>query len=239
MSRLIITDTKKRPEIIKQGAKGWLVPSLAAANAATYSQTGTTITVTSILHNIPAATFDGEDVYLAIASGAAVAGWFSNFTRVDANTFTCESTISQTTSGSVNTNLSVTTITEATATILANSMGLNGNLEINTLWSWFSSADIKRPKITFGGNQITAFTPTTSVMGRWKSLINNRNSTTKKICPSTNNVQSIVELSSATQENVNFSLNTALNQDIAFLGSCDAASNYISLRSFNIILNPS
>ena len=85
---------------IFQRAKGWIVPSLASANAATYSQTGTTITVTSTGHNIPATNYDTKDVYLNMgtaATGATIPpGWFSNFQRTGVNTFTCVSTVSQT-----------------------------------------------------------------------------------------------------------------------------------------------
>ncbi len=75
-----------------------IVPSLNGT--ATYSQTGTVITVTATGHNMTAG-LNGGSVYLAPSSGTTVAGWFTGFAFVDANTFTCNSTVSQTTSGNL------------------------------------------------------------------------------------------------------------------------------------------
>jgi hypothetical protein len=142
------------PIILQQASKGWIVPSLAAANAATYEQTGTTITVTSAGHNIPATVHNGKDVYLAIASGDAVAGWYSNFTSTGVDTFTCESTVSQTTSGTVNTNTAETTVSDLTKNILGGLMGANGSLQYTVHSSVNVSGNLKILRVKFGNNEI-------------------------------------------------------------------------------------
>ena len=70
----------------------------------TYSQSGTTVTVTATGHGFTAATNNGASIYLTQSTGALVSGWFTNLTYVDANTFTCTSTVSQTTSGNLGAN---------------------------------------------------------------------------------------------------------------------------------------
>lgn len=97
-----------------------LLPGLAIG--ATYSQTGTTITVTSLTHGIPA-TCNGAAVYLVVSTGAAVSGWFNNFQYIDANSFSVTSNISQTTSGNlINITSGLYTFTNATITIPAKLM---------------------------------------------------------------------------------------------------------------------
>jgi hypothetical protein len=144
-------------EIIQKG-KGWLVPSLAAANAATYSQSGTTITVTSTGHNIPDLKYNTKDVYLNMgtaATGATIPpGWFSNFTYISANSFTCISTVSQTGTGAVNTNLAEITPADITAIINGNLLGLDGKTIFSYLASTTGSASAKRLKMKFGTTAI-------------------------------------------------------------------------------------
>jgi len=82
---------------------------LVGGNGGAYSQTGTTITVTLTGHGIPS-DLNGSKCHLTIGTGSALTGWFSNFTYVDANTFTVTSGVSQTTSGNLAANTSNTTI---------------------------------------------------------------------------------------------------------------------------------
>jgi len=120
---------KGQPIALQLNGTPQIVPSLAAANAATYSQTGTTITVTSVGHNLPATDLEGGNVYLVIGSGLATTGWYTNFSRTGVDTFTCTSSVSQTTSGTVNTNNAITTITPLDYTLKGGLMGLNGIIE--------------------------------------------------------------------------------------------------------------
>lgn len=75
---------------------------LFGPTSATYSQTGTTVTVTYTAHGFTAI-YNGCNIYLCEngASGLLTPGWFTNFTFVNANSFTCTSTVSQSTSGNI------------------------------------------------------------------------------------------------------------------------------------------
>ena len=66
----------------------------------TYSQSGTTVTVTMTAHGMSV----GQDVNLAITSGTAVSGSYTVATVVDANTFTYTAGTSLTTSGIITRN---------------------------------------------------------------------------------------------------------------------------------------
>lgn len=214
------------PIVYQQAAKGWLVPSLAAANAATYSQTGTTITVTSVGHNIPATAHDGKDIYLAIASGDAAAGWFTNFTRTGVDTFTCESSVSQTTSGAVNTNTASNTLTPVTKTIFGGLMGANGSLRSELQFSWFASVNNKNIKARFGGNNYYNVNHSTSG-NLWitSRTLHNKNSESLQIAQMTTTVVGGVFTTPTTT-----AVDTAndFNHDIQL--SMTAANEFISLE---------
>ncbi len=221
---------------LKAKSKGWLVPSLAAANAATYSQTGTTITITSTGHNIPATSLNGFDVYLAFGSGAAVTGWFTNFNRVDANTFTCTSSVSQSTSGVVNTNIAETTITELTSTIRGGLPGANGSL----LWRFFkshnNSAGTKAVLLKFGGS--TVYAPTadsTSVGAAHMKWLSNANSETKQVIHTTSAINSAAVTISMT----NLAVDTTVDQDFTVSLTCSAANDYTAIHSYQLDLTRS
>lgn len=69
-------------------------------SGATYTQTGTTVTVTQASHGLTADR-NGCQIYLTQNTGALVSGWFTGFTYVDANSFQCTSTVSQSISLSI------------------------------------------------------------------------------------------------------------------------------------------
>ena len=81
-------------------------------SGATWAQSGTTITVTWTGHNIPADFANGANVYLTqgtLSTGSNIASaWYTNLTVVDANTFTCTSSVSQSGTGSLGSNTAQT-----------------------------------------------------------------------------------------------------------------------------------
>lgn len=99
---------------------------LIGGSGGTYSQTGTTITVTWAAHGITADQ-NTAGVHLTISTGAALTGWFTNFTYVNANTFTVTSTVSQSTSGNLGTNTSETFIPHS-PTIPTSMLGYFGDI---------------------------------------------------------------------------------------------------------------
>ena len=72
-----------------------------AASGVTYSQSGYTMTVTATAHKFTNLQ-NGAAIYLTISGGTASSGWYSNFTYIDANTFSCTAIASiSSTSGNI------------------------------------------------------------------------------------------------------------------------------------------
>lgn len=126
---------------------------LLGGSGATYSQTGTTVTVTLTAHGLTAAADDGSSIYLTQSTGALLSGWFTNVTYVNANSFTCTSTVSQSTSGNLGTQTGE--ITVDTLTLPGNAMGAHGELH-----GWFlfgagaNNANAKTLRLKFGGSTV-------------------------------------------------------------------------------------
>lgn len=172
------------PFVLHENTAGFLVPSLAAANASTYSQSGNVITVTNggaspVAHNIPDVTNNGYSVYLAMgvaATGATIpAGWFTNFTYIDANTFSCVSATSQTGTGAVNTNLASTNVTSAISAINGGLLGKQGSLDMYAMVRGSSSAGTKF-RLMFGGVSVMAVVTATLAVSKATESIWNLNS---------------------------------------------------------------
>jgi hypothetical protein len=225
------------PIIYQQAAKGWLVPSLAAANAATYSQTGTTITVTSVGHNIPATAHDGKDVYLAIASGDAAAGWYSNFTRTGVDTFTRESSVSQSASGIVNTNTAETIVTPVTKTVLGGLMGANGSLMGSAHVAQPTSANFKRVRWKFDGSTVLeAASSTTSFDNNLAKSIRNRNSESKQVFRNAATGDFLGNVAVGTGYST---VNTASDVQSSVTLQVPVANEFIALEAFMLEIKPS
>jgi hypothetical protein len=128
-----------------------VVPALAAANAATYSQSGNVLTVNNgVAHNIPATVFNGATVYLAIgtvstgvAPTATVANFFANFQYVSATAFTCLATNSQDGTGAVNTNTSPTILLPLSKTYAAGLIEVGRNISVLGVVSNNNSVGVK------------------------------------------------------------------------------------------------
>jgi len=215
---------------IMQRAKGWICPSLAAANAATYSQSGTTITVTSTGHNIPATNYDTKDVYLNIgtaATGATIPpGWFSNFQRTSADTFTCVSTVSQTGTGTVNTNISITPVNELSSTVIGGVLRSNGVTDFSFTSSNNNSAGVKSVLFWFGIDQLSFDNTTTTVLPSAHNLISNRGNEAKQVYSFGGNV------SVGTQ-------NTAVDVACIFSLQCNTANDYVAIHAASVYIFPS
>jgi hypothetical protein len=217
-------------EII-QKAKGWIVPSLAAADAATYSQSGTIITVTSIGHNIPAANYDTKDVYLNMgtaATGATIPpGWFSNFQRTGVDTFTCVSTVSQTGTGAVNTNIGLINTPDLTSIIKGNVLGLNGNIKYSILGSNNNSVSNKYIQFIYGPYILYPLQNTTVTYSSiTDERISNRNSNTSK-------VTTILGLIFV------FDVDSTIDQTCSFSLQCTSANDYVAIHSASLYINKS
>ena len=142
---------------------GVLKHIIIGGSGATYTQTGTTVTVTWVSHGLSAYEFNGVSVYLVQNTGDLLSGWFTNFTYVDANTFTVTSTVDQSTSGNLGTNTAETDIP-----IGFTFPSTTGFIEVGDLLSFSglirnkNSVNTKTAKLYIGANLIASSTPTTS-----------------------------------------------------------------------------
>jgi len=132
-------------------------------SGATYSQTGTTVTVTWTAHGFSAYEFNGAWAYLVQSTGDLLTGWFTNFVYVNANTFTVTSTVSQSTSGNLGTNTAETDLP-----IGYTFPSTEGSVEANDLISFSAlirnknSGNAKTLKLYIGTNLIATNSQTTS-----------------------------------------------------------------------------
>lgn len=142
---------------------GVLKHIVVGGSGATYSQAGTTVTVTWTSHGLSAYEFNGASVYLTQNTGGLLSGWFTNFTYVDANTFTVTSTVDQSTSGNLGTNTAETDIP-----VGFTFPSTTGFVEVGDLLSFSglirnkNSANSKIAKLYIGANLVASSTQTTS-----------------------------------------------------------------------------
>lgn len=212
---------------------GVVLPSLIAANLATYSQVGTTITVdNTVAHNIPAATFNGDSVYLKPSTGALVEGVYSNFQRTGANTFTCESTISQTISGNLATNTSIATL--ATLVIPAGVMGATGRIETNIQAQYLNSANNKTIACAFGGTNYYNNAFTTSGRVSFVAGMRNKNATNAQQAV---NIDAATGLGSTTGTLTTAAVDTIAAVNVTLTGTVAAANEFLVIEhcAFNLI----
>jgi len=214
-------------EIIQKG-KGWIVPSMAPADSATYSQTGTLITVTSAGHNIPALNYDSKDVYIdfgAPATGVQLAsGWYSNFQRITINTFSCVSAISQSGTGVVKTNNVATVIPEMMSVIPGGILGLNGCIFYSALSSHNNSAGTKNVIFNFNGETVTYGNAFDEVRIIQEDIISNRNNLASQALTE-NGVPRVT------------SVNTANNVTCSFAIQCATSADYVAIHSAAIYIS--
>jgi hypothetical protein len=218
------------PIIAYQNNKGWLLPSLAAANASTYSQTGNIITVVNggaspVAHNIPAALHNGYDIYLAMGTAATgdtiPAGIFTNFQYVDANTFTCVSATSQAGTGTVNSNTTLTANTSREIPIKGSLLGANGKFDVNAISQNNNSAGAKTFKVSMGGSLLLQQAQTTTIFSSSTSSVVNKNSETAQFSSVGGNPV------------VNTAADFVLTQSITVA----AANDYMALNGLTVIVN--
>lgn len=140
----------------------------AAAGTITYSQTGTTVTVTHAAHAMTA-DMNGGQIYLTQSTGSLLSGWFTNFTIDPSdplNKYTCTSTVSQSTSGNLGTNTAETVLPfsyTVPSSLIADFVSIQlGYIRCGTaaatktLKTYFDSALVD--SLSLGANQYKGFT---------------------------------------------------------------------------------
>jgi len=112
--------------------------------SATYTQTGFVVTVTKTAHGL-ISSYNGYDINLVVSTGTLLTGWLTNFTYVDANTFTCTASISQTTSGALGAN--TTRVIVTSDIIPANALGAKNLIEMQVSFANNNTIDMKLAEV--------------------------------------------------------------------------------------------
>ena len=185
------SELAKSPYVELKNAGGYIVPAHQAANAATWSQSGTVVTVTSTAHTIPATTYDGYKVYFSSATTTGMplaAGLYENFTRTGTGTytFTVPATLSQTATGTATTNTTETVIPDLTSAMPANTMGATSKLKYTVASSNNNNGGTKTVKLYVSTAVLGTITTTTAIFGNMATdYWFNRNSLAKNVVQST------------------------------------------------------
>jgi hypothetical protein len=117
-------------------------------------------------------------------------------------------------------------------TVPANSMGLSGAMWLFIRWSFPTSGSTKTINGSFGGTSYVAPSRTTSITDQWCFLLSNRGSATQQI------VQSVpIPATAGASAFVNMSINTAVDQNLTFLGT-NVAAEFVVLESTFVLLMP-
>lgn len=226
------TDYSTNGEVtLSQPSTGWIVHSMLAANASTFSQSGKTVTVISAGHGLTAAAHNGKSIYLILAG---VGTWCTNFTYIGTASFTCTSPTSQTTSGTITTNTSETTITPLTYNLFGGLMGQIGSLKLEGLISCTNSAGVKTSRCYYDTadfyRQSLAGVSSTSVLR-----------TLKNKTASSQVSQAFNAGFPATSTSVIasfYAINSSINKSITFSLQLAAANEYIAVEYMIIKVQP-
>ena len=216
------------PPLYKYAGPMLLIHSFLAANAATYSQSGNTVTITCAAHGLTAAAHNGASLYVpigAVTTGVAPsgspAGWFSNFTYIDANTFSVTATNSQTGAGLVNSNTAITEFTPANFTIPGGILGVAGKLRCSAIFGGDTTAITKTARQSFGVSSVAGSQFTNSGYTSISSLV-------------ILSVRAGVSTQCVNQFNVVQFIDSTQNQIVSTTGQVSANNGWISLASFAI-----
>ncbi len=132
---------------------------IIGGSGCTWSQTGTTITVTYASHTLTAALANGANVHLTqgtLSTGSNITtGWFTNFTYINANSFSVTSSVSQSGTGSLGSNTSVTSAADF-LTIPAQPIRAGSVTQPAVLSFAFNSANNKVIRTSIGTVQVTS-----------------------------------------------------------------------------------
>jgi hypothetical protein len=126
----------------------------------------------------------------------------------------------------------------ATCTIPAGAMGVNGGIEVRTLWTFTNSANAKTWRIRLGGvggTQFMALTTTTNASSSDIRRIRNRGAANSQ-------VGSPAGISSYYSANPNVvtigAVDTAVSQDLALTAQLALAAETITLESYEVWVLP-
>lgn len=153
---------------------------LHGCNGGTYSQSGNTVTITLTGHTFTAALDNGAWFHVTPSSGTLATGWLTDLTYVDANTFTCQSSVPATTSGNLAAQTSAIVVEEFT--LKGGMMGPNGELS-----GWVqatagaNNANAKTLRVNVGGTTVLNPSLASTLTIQTPFRLQNRNNVAKQI----------------------------------------------------------
>lgn len=217
--------------IIGASAVPVIIPSSGSSNA-----TGQ-ITLTTALATQPTGT-----VGVFLPAGVVTAGSQGTGAAIYQATFSSTTVCQLTGTGIVTANAAYTqVITEvvlATVTIPAGAMGMNGAVEVRTVWSCTNSANNKTLRVRFGGAAGTAYLApvlTTNTGLSDARRIRNRNSAASQLGSFSSGATGLGPLGSSP---VTGALDTTASVDVVFSGQLSLAAETITLESSEVWLLP-
>ena len=151
-------------------------PSILASlvTGATYSQVGTTVTVTATDHGLPT-NRNGYRIFFPGAAAVPV-GWYENFSYVDANTFTFENPTAQTIAAgtAITGTLPYTTTTTVAAQVMSGgSMGSRGVLMAKIIAGGDATAGTKTTRLAINSAITSSANHTTTSMSSFTLTVAN------------------------------------------------------------------
>lgn len=143
-----------------------LIWGVFGGSGATYTQTGTLVTVTATSHGMSATDLNGASVHLTISTGSALTGTYTNLQIVDANTFTVVSSVSATTSGNLGSN-TAETMNPNTYTYPSR-LSVSDTLNSSSFMLVKPTANTKTKKYYFGGQNCSSSNQTSTAV--WQQV---------------------------------------------------------------------
>lgn len=125
--------------------------------------------------------------------------------------------------------------TLATVTLPGGSMEANGQLQINTVWTFGGAAGTKTFKVNLGASAILNATATaTMVNGRYPIVVQNQGATGSQV----SHTGGAFGATTTAGWVVSSSVDTTVDQTITLTGQLGSAADTITLASYQIILYP-
>lgn len=125
--------------------------------------------------------------------------------------------------------------TLATITLPAGSMGANGRIEIDALWSVTNSANTKNTRVRLGGTEIYRSTLTTSAALRHLTMAHNRNSQASQVAMDKFTANGTGASGNAV---TTAAVDTSAEQTITLTAQLASAAETITLESYIVTVFP-
>ena len=127
-----------------------------------------------------------------------------------------------------------TEATLATITIPAGLLGANGQIEIETLWSYPNSANIKTARVRFGGQAVLGVQATNTQSRQEYVRVANRNAANSQVSQST----ASDGYGSLNAPVITTAVDTSADTNITITGQLASAAETITLESYRVVVWP-